>query len=193
MQRIRDTIAALMGRSRSYEQEVFKPHPVLGDHQDVKSYFTSSHKMRLDERADWIGCPPELRQLAEKIQKRMRAMYIPVYVHTCYRSPQLQAELQQRGFSEVAMGAHQRSAAVDIVHNHFHWNAKREFWDLLGRVAKEEADKLTIRRIDDPAKHQKLSINWGGDWKSLYDPAHIELANWRDFPVVIGEGYRHGN
>lgn len=191
---IEETPSSVIARSRQYEAQMFKPHPVLGKYQEVGSYFTSAHKFRLDERADWTGVPPELQQLAYKIQSRLRRMHIPVYVHSCYRSPSLQQMLVDAGHSKVLSGAHQRSAAVDIVHNHFHWNCDKEFWDLLGRVAFEEAEKLTMKGppYDDPkrAKRTKMKINWGGNW-SFYDPAHIELADWKDRPIVLGEGYAY--
>lgn len=168
--KICETIKSLMARARQYERANVKFDPLLEKYQDVPSYFTSKHYMALSERADWRGCPGELRELARKVVKRMRSEWrIPVYVHTCYRSPAVQSQLWLDGHSELKKGAHQISCAVDIVHAHFHWNAGKEFWDLLGRVYKEEARKLGVK------------ITWGGDWKTLYDPAHCELQNWRQY------------
>jgi len=166
---VRTTAGDLAQQAKEQELAKFKPDPRYALYQAPKSYFTSEHALKLKERADWRNAPNDIREIARKVLNRLRKEYsIPMYVHTCYRSPAVQQSLVASGNSLLSRGAHQVSCAVDIVHSHFHWNHPNDhLWELLGRIYKEEADKLGVK------------IVWGGDWKSLYDPAHCELSNWR--------------
>jgi hypothetical protein len=122
-------------------------------------------------RADWTGVDPEIHEFYGKLYKELKRRGLPVYAHTVYRSPALQAMLHAEGKSQVADGPHQRGAAVDVVDAFYHWDARREYWDFVGAVGK------------DIIKKNRYSIEWGGDW-SFYDPAHWQLRNWRNSPVV---------
>ena len=48
---------------------------------------------------------------------------------------------------------------------------------MIGGVGKEVARKMGLR------------VTWGGDFKSLYDPAHWELTDWRTVrkPDPVGD------
>lgn len=74
-----------------------------------------------------------------------------------------------KGLSKAKAGqsAHNHGFAVDIVHGTKAWELTRKQWDLVGHIGKEVAASMGIH------------VEWGGDW-SFYDPAHWELANWRD-------------
>ncbi len=167
MKHIRDTIAKLMQRAKSYERAKFIPDPRIAPYQDVRSYFSSEHALKLAHRADYTYTDPRLIKFTKAFIKRMASMNIPVYCHTAYRSPALQKKLRDLGHSQLSDGPHQRGAAVDIVHNHFHWKAGDDYWQLSGRIGKEIAAA------------QGLDLTWGGDFKTLYDPAHWQFTDWR--------------
>lgn len=135
-------------------------------------YFSSTHMLKLHARADWTGAPLELRQFYGKFHHRLQKYKIPVYAHTCWRSPDLQRQLYNDGFSKVLTGAHQRSAAVDIVHAHFHWDCSSLFWETIANIGKE-----VIYQHGYP-------IVWGGDWKSFKDVAHWEIEGWNDLDPI---------
>jgi hypothetical protein len=153
--------------------------------------FTSSYALRAHGRANWIGCDPRLMVFYSRLYDRMRAMGFPIYCHTAYRSPQLQAKLKADGYSNVTSGAHQRGAAVDIVHLNYHWNAPTEFFELLG---------VTGMRV---ASSEGIPMRWGGDWdgdgisvlrdadERFWDPAHFELKDWRSMPEIRVDGEKH--
>jgi hypothetical protein len=149
--------------------------PTLGD--ELHKYKTppinrsSNYMLKLHERADWAGTDQELKDFVRKFFNALRRADVPVYVHTAYRTPQLQEKLKSKGFSKVASGPHQRGAAVDIVHAHYHWNCSNRFWDYMGAVGKQVIN------------NNGYKIEWGGDWK-FYDPAHWQLADWKKQPVV---------
>lgn len=145
-------------------------HSARGILQDISwpaVLFTSEKHLRQGTRADWAGVSLDLMRFYSALYRRLRRQGIPVYVHTAYRPPSAQLQLQLEGHSKLSDGPHQRGAALDIVHADLHWQAPREFWDHLGRVGLEVA------------RAQGVKIEWGGDFTSLYDPAHFQLRDWR--------------
>nr|WP_245369132.1 M15 family metallopeptidase [Agrobacterium tumefaciens] len=92
-----------------------------------------------------------------------------MFAHCVYRDDVEQQRLYVKGLSKAKPGqsAHNYGLAVDIVHGTKAWDLTRKQWDLIGHIGKEVAASLGIK------------VEWGGDW-SFYDPAHWELANWRD-------------
>lgn len=102
--------------------------------------------------------------------KRCAYLGIPMFAHTVVRDRKEQQRVYDEGFSKtkpVLKWAHQHCAA-DIVHSKYAWNLTKDQWKLLGHIGKEVAHMLGI------------AIVWGGDWKSPWDPAHWELAQWRE-------------
>lgn len=146
--------------------------------------FNQTSYLRLHERADWAGAPPELIRFVSKFMTAARKRGFPLYVHTVYRSPILQAQLKNKGLSTLQNGAHQRSCAADIVHPEWHWDMPKDAWLYLGALGREVA------------RANSIQIRWGGDWdgdgvsvlddptERFWDPAHWELKDWRDRPEV---------
>lgn len=147
-------------------------------HELIRQYKVSPDKMSnrvmltLHERADVCGAPPELLEFTRLFLGAMRKRNIPLYVHSCWRSPMLQKKLYDEGKTTLLSGAHQRSAAVDIVHGYYHWNAKDDFWRYLGQIGEH-----IIRQ-------NKLPIEWGGRWDSFPDPAHWQVKDWKQRVIV---------
>jgi len=102
--------------------------------------------------------------------KRCAELGIPMFAQTVVRTRKMQAHLYRNGLSKndgTKEYAHQHCAA-DIVHSKYAWKISEDQWKLLGHIGKEVAH---LRGI---------AIVWGGDWKDPYDPAHWELAQWRE-------------
>lgn len=139
-----------------------------------ESAFTSTRILRLHDRANWVDCDPQIMWFAGTLVLALRKRGLPFYVHTAYRSPQLQAQLQRAGYSNLSSGPHQRGAAVDIVHCYYHWNVPGDnpLWRYVGLLGEH-----IIRQ-------NSLPIEWGGRWRRPYDPAHWQLKHWRDLPKV---------
>lgn len=82
--------------------------------------------------------------------------------------------MNKRAFSPTAFperpgrSPHQFGMAVDIAHLTRAWDLTAKEWAVIGLIGKEVARKRKIR------------IVWGGDFKSIYDPAHWELADWKE-------------
>ena len=133
-----------------------------------RAMWNNAYMMKLHARADWNGTDPILFEFARKYYNALRRLNIPMYVHTAYRSPQLQEKLADMGHSTVRSGPHQRGAALDIVHAHFHWNLDQDFWWFVGEVGER-----IVRQNNYP-------IEWGGRFKSLWDPAHWQVKDWRE-------------
>lgn len=180
-------------RAKGPEEQI----PQLADVSDeVRSYqrapdfFTSSYYMRLQERANYHGAPMELRLFVWKYMRALRNRGLPFYVHTCYRDPRLQAKLREDGFSNLASGAHQRSAAVDIVCAIDHWDIPKSVWYYVGTLGESVARGLSLGK--ELHRDRPLKIEWGGRWQDPWDPAHWQLSDWRrrrevipDEPVIL--------
>lgn len=153
--------------------------PELADfHKTVQQYKVDPEKMNnrvmltLHQRADVYGAPLELREFSRLFMSALRKRDIPVYVHSCWRSPELQQKLYSEGKTTLRSGAHQRSAAVDIVHGYFHWRLDPDMWRYMGLIGEH-----IIRQ-------NAFKIEWGGRWSTFPDPAHWQMKNWKEIPVI---------
>ncbi|AYP28804.1 MAG: putative endolysin [Microviridae sp.] len=134
-----------------------------------KSHFTSDGYLRSQHRADFQQVPTRLRVFAARLIEAGRSYSIPLYAHSAFRTRAEQDQMVARGVSKAhwPRAAHCQGAAVDIVHGFYHWDMTPDEWRFMGKLGKDIAAKM------------RLPIVWGGDW-SFYDPAHWELADWRD-------------
>ncbi len=117
--------------------------------------------------------------LSDQIMKEMQRALYPVREFNLYRSPEEQKKMLWRKVSKVGPfgSAHQYYGASDIIHERWAWFAADQapdggqFWDRLWDCVEVVAEKYNVEFRD--------RIAW--------DPAHIELANWKEFKEVVGE------
>jgi len=170
----------ILTRARRHLDLSFKPDDqldantlaVINEYRMAPHRFLDARYYRQIERADYRGAPDQLKTFCYYFYQATRKRGFPVYAHTVWRSPQLQRQLKREGKSNLSSGAHQRSAAVDFVHLHHHWEMHRHCWEYLGEIGKNVA------------RTHGIDIEWGGDWEDPYDPAHWELAQWEDLPEI---------
>lgn len=119
-------------------------------------------------RIDWTGANPDIKEFAVKLVKHARKYDVPLYVHCCLRSNEVQADLKARGVSKAGPGQspHNYGLAVDIVHGRRHWELNGAEWDLIGTMGFEVARKMNLK------------VEWGGNW-NFWDPAHWQLEGWK--------------
>lgn len=129
------------------------------------------------EKADWAGVDPRLKYWAALFVETARKRGIPLYVHTARRGRAEQDKLKALGRSKAAFGksAHNIGEAVDIVHGLYHWDMHKAEWDLLHVLGRLVLDRVNAQL----PKDRKLQLTWGGTFKSLYDPAHWEISDFR--------------
>lgn len=168
-------------------------YDVLQKYRVQEDYFLSENYMELNERADYTAADHDLMVFTGKLIKALRARGLPFYVHTCWRSPALQETLMRQGKSGLKSGAHQKSAAVDLVHCHYHWNLPDQVWFYVGLLGREII------------KREGLKITWGGDWdgdnipvlkdrdERFWDPAHWQVKHWRKLADVPSHGRKKAN
>lgn len=132
-------------------------------------FHASDTMLRRHESADWQHVPVHLRLFAARFIEAMRRRDIPLYAHGAFRTAKEQQDMLARGVSNAQWprAPHCQGKAVDIVHGRYHWELQPDEWQFLGKVGKEIAAKMGV------------PIVWGGDW-DFYDPAHWELADWKD-------------
>ena len=134
-----------------------------------RSFLASERHKGQHNRADRAGGHPTLLEFERVFIKRMAKLGVPMFAHCVYRGDVEQQRLYVKGLSKARPGEspHNSGLGVDIVHGTKAWDLTRKQWELVGHIGKEVAASLGIK------------VEWGGDW-SFYDPAHWELANWRD-------------
>jgi hypothetical protein len=114
---------------------------------------------------------PEVTRFAVAFINECRSRGIPMIAFETYRTPERQRKLKNKGVTNAPAGwsPHQYGCAVDLLVIPQWWEATRDQWSVLGVIGKEIARK------------KKIEITWGGDFESIYDPAHWEITNWRDY------------
>lgn len=158
----------------------------------AERHFLSNGFLNQWEIADWQFVDRRLLYWSSLFQELARKRGIPLYVHSAFRSKDQQDALVARGVSRSRWptSAHNRGAAVDIVHGTLHWQMNRQEWAFLHRLGREAERRVNLqlyapgsvdyRGSPRPREHIKLSLEWGGDW-SFYDPAHWQIAGFKAF------------
>jgi peptidoglycan LD-endopeptidase CwlK len=93
---------------------------------------------------------------------------VPFIVTEGLRSKERQIELVKAGASKTMTSRHLTGHAVDLavkVGNEVRWD-----WPLYAKLA------ATVKKA---AAQRKVSIVWGGDWKTFKDGPHFELDRTR--------------
>lgn len=134
-------------------------------------------------RADRRGAHPNILTFEKLFVRRMAQHNVPVFAHNMIRDLGHQQRLFDEGVSKAKPGQspHQYGCAVDIVHGTKAWALTDEQWLLIGHIGHELAAQLGVK------------VEWGGDWRRKptdkvgWDPAHWQLANWRDVKAYMDD------
>lgn len=119
--------------------------------------------------------------LSDQIMKEMQRAGYPVREFNLYRPPSEQAKYKATGTSRAGpySSAHQFFGASDLIHERWAWfNPAQKgdvpdgtmFWDRLWDCVAVVSERFDVEF--------SKRLNW--------DPAHIELANWRSMREVVG-------
>jgi hypothetical protein len=137
-------------------------------------------------RATRQGADEGILAFERKFIRKMEALGVPMFAHSVIRSPAEQTKRFAEGHSKAKAGQspHQYGMAVDLIHGIRGWDIPDESWALVGHIGKEVASTLTVSRWNEAEGRfveTRVHLEWGGDWKSLWDPAHWQIKGWRDF------------
>lgn len=161
----------LRGAEAPLPSPTLPPNHVEAGRQLVDTELIRSTRYRDYLPLDRQNNHPVLLDFTKAFMDETKALNIPMRPFYLYRDNELQERLKAKGRSKAGAGQspHNHGCAVDFVHMSRLWEGMdKKHWDVLGAIGKEVARK---RGID---------VVWGGDWR-FYDPAHWELANWRDW------------
>lgn len=140
----------------------------------VDREFLKTRKYRDQQwRAIRPAADPQILLFERLLVRRMLKIGVPMYATEVMRDKERQAELVKQKRSQLYDGPHMHGMAVDVVHSLKLWDMTKMQWDLIGHVGKEIIAQ------------EGLSIRWGGDWKTLWDPAHWEREDWRNIPSEL--------
>ncbi|QCS37304.1 hypothetical protein [Tortoise microvirus 82] len=124
-------------------------------------------------RAERAGAHADILAFERAFIRRFKRLGVPMFAHCVQRSEATQLRHFAAGTTNARPGQspHNHGKAVDLVHGIRAWDIPRPAWDLVGHIGKEVARTLGVK------------VRWGGDFKSLYDPAHWELEDWVHYPI----------
>lgn len=159
--------------------EVPDPGPTWDAPERLKAplHFKTEQYMQQRVRADYAHTDPRLMVFGATLVQMAQKRQIPLYVHTALRSEREQNKAKAAGNSKASYGRspHNIGEALDIVHGVFHWSMNRSEWALLHALGRLALDNVNTRL----KAANKLELVWGGGFKSLYDPAHWEISDFR--------------
>lgn len=207
-----DIAAATLREIADNTEDRFTQEPVDSGRWDAPKRLSAPHFLtselyaRQGMRADWQQVDHRLRLLAAKVCLRAKALGIPLYIHSAFRTREEQDILLQRGVTKVGYprSAHNIGEAFDLVHGVYHWDLTQQEWLFIRHIVQDELRKMNANL----PKFKRLHLNWGGDDGTpqdtfRWDPAHWEIADYRDriravpervpvymAPAVIVQRYR---
>lgn len=186
MKHLRRAIQRLLRMNSTKKERAKKPALVLGK-VDLTVKIPKTYQHAATSLVDWSvinhvghdqrlvktsrhGMHPRMVEFYLKFSNQLECRGIPMYAFEFYRSPERQNRLKEQGVSKAGAGSspHQYGCAVDIIHSTKLWDITEKQWAVIGAIGKEVARKMNLKVV------------WGGDW-GFYDPAHWELANWREY------------
>lgn len=135
-----------------------------------KPFLTNPIYREQQGRAVRKGGHPDIIKFERALIRDLSKRAIPFFAHNMVRTHDEQDALYKRGVSNSRAGQspHNYGLAVDCVHSVKAWNLHDLSWNIIGHVGHEVSARL------------KIPVEWGGNWKNPYDPAHWQLASWRD-------------
>lgn len=145
------------------------------DHQQAAARMVDAKAIALprflvrEREVDRGVLDPLMKEFADAFAKDLRKRALPFFIHSGFRTRDEQNALFARGVTRARFGqsAHNYGMAIDVIHFTRAWDLTPKEWAVVGLIGKEVA------------RRRKIKVTWGGDW-GFYDPAHWELAEWRD-------------
>jgi hypothetical protein len=131
---------------------------------------------------EYMWVHPDIVDFWKAMHKECKARRIPIRAYEFLRTRERQDELHAKGVSNAKAGRspHQYGCAVDIISATKAWDLSKKQWDVIGSIGKEIARK------------RKIKITWGGDFQSLWDPAHWEIRDWEKIRTAYNHCVRFG-
>lgn len=141
-----------------------------------RTFCASVKHQEQHHRADRKDCHPDILEFEKRFIARFRKLDVPFFAHCVRRDAAEQLRVFNAGHSKARYGQspHNFGCAVDLIHGTKGWDIPEKSWRLVGHIGKEVALQAGI------------GIEWGGDFKSLWDPAHWQLANWDTRARIAG-------
>lgn len=125
---------------------------------------------------------PEAQRLAELLVNECAAAGLKIKITDCLRDKAEQDALYAQG----------RTAPGNIVTNvkypssMHNWGIAFDFCRNDGKGAYYDGDGF-FKKVG--AIGKKLGLEWGGDWKSIIDKPHFQLAGWGSTPAKLKSTY----
>mgnify|MGYP000417041792 FL=1 len=141
---------------------------LIEQNQDIRQNFIKQTEV------EYRGVHPQIVEFWKAFRDDCSKRNISVRAFEFVRSEKRQNELKAQGRSNASAGEspHQYGCAVDIISSKHAWNLTKKEWDILIAIG------------DEVARKRKIKMKNGASFAGLYDPAHWELKNWKQYKIA---------
>lgn len=144
----------------------------LIDKEFIKTAKYREQQGRAERRGHWCEFDQRIGPIvrfSEAMVSDCRRRGIPMFAHCIVRSAADQMAAYKGGVSKAKPGEspHNYGLAVDLVHGVRGWDLDHRAWDIIAHIGREVSARIQV------------PVEWGGSWR-FYDPAHWQIANWRN-------------
>jgi len=133
---------------------------------------------------EYMWVHPQIVEFWKAMHRECSQRKIPIKAFEFLRTRERQDELHSQGHTNATAGKspHQYGLAVDIISATKAWDLSKKQWEIIGEIGKEVARKRNIK------------ITWGGDFETIWDPAHWQIADWKKYRFAynhcVGNGIK---
>lgn len=176
-----EAASSIMPKRGRQPEEEEREKPPEGSYQAAlatlvnRPFLKTERYQEQQTRANWEGAHPAILDWHDWVQSKLRGMGIPMFAHSVVRTYEQQMTEFVDGDSKDSPADGywpHKGTAIDLIHSNRGWKLTEQEWALIGHVGHEVA------------RQHGLKLVWGGNDgpgdRFKWDPAHWEVANWRD-------------
>lgn len=128
---------------------------------------------------------PKLQSLICDLKEECEKRGLKIGVGECLRTAEEQDKLYAKGRTEKgSIVTNAKGTSYSSMHQ---WGVAFDFYRNDGKGAYENWDKF-FYKVGEIGK--ELGLEWGGDFKSIKDLPHFQLADWGATPLKLKEKYK---
>ena len=134
---------------------------------------------------DIMALHPKLQSLLYELKAECEKQGLKIGIGECLRTIEEQDRLYAKGRTEKGkIVTNAKGTSYSSMHQ---WGIAFDFYRNDGKGAYENCDKFFCK-VGEIGK--ALGLEWGGDWKTIKDFPHFQLADWGSTPAKLKEKYK---
>lgn len=128
---------------------------------------------------------PELQEIVKKLQGLCAEKGLKIGIGECLRTKEEQDNLYAKG--RTAPGKIVTNAKGSTYSSMHQWGVAFDFYRNDGKGAYNDSDGF-FKKVGELGKG--LGLVWGGDFRSISDKPHFQLAEWGETTVILRNMYK---